>query len=99
MTEMGTDLLPALIALMQWGDRWLDGRGGPVAVVHRGCGAEVRAELRCAAGHDVGLTDFDTQMRQPEAPQSGLRHPPRSRRNVRISAVLHLPHYLSKMIC
>src|SRR6478609_9884846 len=39
MTEKGRDLMPALIALMQWGDRWLDDTGGPVALTHRGdCG-------------------------------------------------------------
>ena len=27
LTEQGADLFPALAALMQWGDRWLDERG------------------------------------------------------------------------
>ncbi len=31
LTEKGADLLPALVALMQWGDRWLDEDGGPGA--------------------------------------------------------------------
>src|SRR5919199_193783 len=30
LTEKGADLFPALVALMQWGDKWLDERGGPV---------------------------------------------------------------------
>ena len=52
LTEKGRELLPAVIALMQWGDRWTAGPAGPAVVVtHRGCGAEVRAELTCAAGH------------------------------------------------
>src|ERR1700757_833597 len=38
LTEKGADLFPALVALMQWGDRWLDDRGGPVELRHRGCG-------------------------------------------------------------
>jgi DNA-binding HxlR family transcriptional regulator len=59
LTEKGSELLPALIALMQWGDRWLDERGGPVELRHRGCGEPVHAELRCAAGHQVGSEELD----------------------------------------
>ena len=62
LTEKGRDLLPALIALMQWGDRWLDG-DGPVAITHRSCDEEVRAELRCAAGHQVGPDDLAAELR------------------------------------
>ena len=29
LTPKGEDLFPVLVALMQWGDRWLDDRGGP----------------------------------------------------------------------
>src|SRR4051795_2616053 len=32
LTEKGAGLFPALAALMQWGNRWLDDRGGPVEV-------------------------------------------------------------------
>lgn len=51
LTEMGADLLPALVAVMQWGDRWAQDGHGPVELTHRGCGEKVTAELRCAAGH------------------------------------------------
>ena len=54
---MGTDFFPALVALMQWGGRWLGPAG--VEMQHRACGAGVRAELRCAEGHDVGVGDID----------------------------------------
>lgn len=59
LTEMGADLFPALAALMQWGDRWLE--PSAVRLEHHGCGAPVEVALRCAAGHalassaDVGL--------------------------------------------
>jgi DNA-binding HxlR family transcriptional regulator len=54
LTEMGADFLPALVALMQWGDRWLqpDGRA-PIELHHDNCGERVGAELRCADGHSV----------------------------------------------
>jgi DNA-binding HxlR family transcriptional regulator len=54
LTDKGADLFPALVALMQWGDRWLDNRGGPVELRHRECGKRVGVELRCDAGHSVG---------------------------------------------
>jgi len=48
LTEKGADLAPALIALMQWGDRWKwKGGVGPVQVLHEDCGHEIRVELRC----------------------------------------------------
>jgi DNA-binding HxlR family transcriptional regulator len=59
LTEKGADLFPALAALMQWGDRWLDDRGGPVELRHRDCGEPVAVELRCAAGHRVGPEELD----------------------------------------
>src|SRR5687768_2832394 len=52
LTEKGLDLQPALVALMQWGDRWTASPDGPpVEVLHRACGATVHAVLACEAGH------------------------------------------------
>lgn len=62
LTEKGRDLLPAVIALMQWGDRWLEG-DGPIVVSHRDCGEEIRAELRCAAGHKIGRGELIAEPR------------------------------------
>jgi DNA-binding HxlR family transcriptional regulator len=59
LTEKGADLFPALMGLMQWGDRWLDDRGGPVELRHRECGERVAVELRCSAGHEVDLDELD----------------------------------------
>jgi len=63
LTPKGADLFPALVALMQWGDRWLDDRGGPVELRHRDCGAPVAVELRCAAGHAVAPDELDLAAR------------------------------------
>lgn len=64
LTEKGADLLPVLVGLMHWGDRWLDDRGGPVELRHRDCGEEIEIELRCAAGHTVsGAEDLDLARR------------------------------------
>ncbi len=59
LTAKGADLFPVLVALMQWGDRWLDDRGGPVQLIHRDCGERVGLELRCAAGHEVARSEID----------------------------------------
>jgi DNA-binding HxlR family transcriptional regulator len=63
LTEKGADLFPALAALMQWGDKWIDDRGGPVELRHRDCGEPVAVELRCAAGHAVRPGELDLAAR------------------------------------
>lgn len=63
LTEKGLDLLPALVALMQWGDRWEAGsEGPPVEIIHRGCGHRVELVLRCSHDHSP-LTARDAQPR------------------------------------
>jgi len=59
LTEKGAELLPVLVSLMQWGDRWLAPDGPPVVLRHRDCGETVRAELRCGAGHEVYADDLE----------------------------------------
>jgi len=54
LTEMGLDLWPVLVAVKDWGDRYLaDPQGPPLSTVHRTCGAVVHAGLHCEAGHAV----------------------------------------------
>lgn len=54
LTAKGLDLLPVMVAVAAWGDRYLaDPEGPPVTFVHRDCGAVVRPALACAEGHDV----------------------------------------------
>ena len=64
LTDKGADLFPALVGLMEWGDRWLDDRGGPVELRHRDCGETVATELRCAAGHTVSVDELDLAARR-----------------------------------
>jgi DNA-binding HxlR family transcriptional regulator len=44
LTQMGRDLFPAVLALMQWGDKYLQSDGGPLAVVDD-AGRPVRVEV------------------------------------------------------
>jgi len=64
LTEKGADLFPVLAALMRWGDRWLDDRGGPVELLHRDCGQPVEVSLLCAAGHEVESNEIDVARRR-----------------------------------
>ncbi|WP_353987489.1 winged helix-turn-helix transcriptional regulator [Ruicaihuangia caeni] len=75
LTQMGVDLLPAAIALMQWGDKYLSDAGeGPVTLRHSGCGARVRAEVRCEYGHEVSLGDITVAL-NPTPPDQPSDHP------------------------
>src|SRR4051795_12460861 len=54
LTQKGIDLYPALVALMEWGDRYLTHDGdAPLELRHRDCGAPVRLQLVCEEGHTV----------------------------------------------
>jgi DNA-binding HxlR family transcriptional regulator len=64
LTPKGADLFPVLVALMKWGDRWLDDRGGPIELLHRDCGEPVEVSLHCAAGHEVQSGEIDIARRR-----------------------------------
>jgi DNA-binding HxlR family transcriptional regulator len=51
LTRKGVDLYPTLVALMQWGDRYLAEGDAPMQLRHRDCGAPVHLTLRCEDGH------------------------------------------------
>jgi DNA-binding HxlR family transcriptional regulator len=55
LTGKGLELYPILVALHDWGNRYLaDIEGSPLRLEHDTCGAEVHAVLRCDDQHDVG---------------------------------------------
>lgn len=62
LTDMGRELLPVLIALMQWGDRWITGPGRePLRVVERRTGRDLpRIALRGSDGAPLALRDLLT---------------------------------------
>jgi DNA-binding HxlR family transcriptional regulator len=54
LTSKGLDLYPTLVALMEWGDRYLCDDGiAPLELRHRECGAPVRLDLVCEEGHTL----------------------------------------------
>jgi DNA-binding HxlR family transcriptional regulator len=71
LTGPGQEVLPVLLALMQWGDRHLTGADGPpLLLTHTGCGARVSVEVRCASGHEVALGEI-TVARWPAGREQG----------------------------
>ena len=60
LTEMGLDLYPVLMALREWGDRYMAEEGPPIEIRHKGCGGEPTLELRCSeCGEQVGARDAE----------------------------------------
>lgn len=58
LTEKGRDLLPAVLALMQWGDKYLQGSGGaPIGLRDDATGQPVRVEVR-SPDREVPLTEL-----------------------------------------
>jgi DNA-binding HxlR family transcriptional regulator len=59
LTEKGRDLVPAVFALMQWGNKYLQGEGGgPLRLVERGTGEPVVIGARTASGRELDLEDL-----------------------------------------
>ncbi|MGH7288654.1 MAG: winged helix-turn-helix transcriptional regulator, partial [Myxococcota bacterium] len=49
LSEQGSDFLGVMVAIMRWGDRWLDrGKGPPIRLRHRTCGELTHADVVCA---------------------------------------------------
>jgi DNA-binding HxlR family transcriptional regulator len=59
LTEKGRDLLPAVFALMQWGNKHLQEEdGGPMRLVARGTGEPVEIGPRTRSGRNLDLDDL-----------------------------------------
>lgn len=56
LTEMGADTGPVVLALYDWGAKYLRDRA-PIDFTHRGCGAPVHVETVCDDGHRVTTGD------------------------------------------
>ncbi|MFC4373999.1 winged helix-turn-helix transcriptional regulator [Nocardia halotolerans] len=64
LTEMGRDLLPAVVALWQWGDKYLQPGPPPLLRVDAESGAPVTADLRTADGTAVELERLAVRVNQ-----------------------------------
>nr|WP_097246438.1 helix-turn-helix domain-containing protein [Nocardia amikacinitolerans] len=64
LTPMGRDLLPAILALMQWGDAHLQPGPAPLLLVEEATGAPVRVEVRSATGKEVELEELGIRVNE-----------------------------------
>ena len=68
LTSKGQDVYPILMALRDWGDRYMAPDGPPVHFRHRECTGEAHVSLACdACGHPLTARDVDP------VPGSGMR--------------------------
>jgi DNA-binding HxlR family transcriptional regulator len=68
LTDKGIELYPVLVAMLGWGDKYASQSAGPpVELRHRDCGAGVRLQLACSAGHVLGSARDVTPVPGPGA--------------------------------
>jgi DNA-binding HxlR family transcriptional regulator len=77
LTDKGLDLWPAMVALMQWGDRYAaPASGAPVLLEHRDCGGAIDEHRICErCGARLSLRD----VRALPGPGATPNHPLRRR--------------------
>lgn len=51
LTQAGTDFMPVVWAMFEWGRKHLGDTG--LRLTHLGCGADATVEIRCGDGHEV----------------------------------------------
>jgi DNA-binding HxlR family transcriptional regulator len=63
LTPKGHDLYPVLLALRDWGDRYMAPEGPPVHYRHRDCGGEAHARLTCdLCGNELTARDVEPEL-------------------------------------
>jgi DNA-binding HxlR family transcriptional regulator len=67
LTRKGVDLLPVILSLMDWGDRYLYEGDAPVTVYDRTTDEPVRVEMRTPSGRRVEPNEMDPRVNDPAA--------------------------------
>ncbi|WP_280261929.1 winged helix-turn-helix transcriptional regulator [Nocardia wallacei] len=68
LTAAGLELVPVLMALMAWGDKWATPPGGPpVRLVHRECGAQFTPQVCCSECGEPATATNTTALAGPGA--------------------------------
>ena len=61
LTEAGTDFMPVVWAMFEWGRHHLPGHNR-LRLTHLVCGADAAVEIRCAEGHPVPPEELGMQL-------------------------------------
>jgi DNA-binding HxlR family transcriptional regulator len=84
LTSMGNEFFAVLVAMVSWGDRWLDdGAGAPVILHHTPCNHDVQASVVCTnCGQAIRSADVQFRVGPGHADSAGavgnpLQDPPR----------------------
>jgi DNA-binding HxlR family transcriptional regulator len=80
LTKSGIDLYPTFMAMMQFGDRWLDPKSGPLQLVHEDCGCVSKPFVACSCCQERLVCRDVTYLDGPGAGVSASEPARRSRR-------------------
>ncbi len=64
LTGKGRDLLPVVLALMQWGDTYLQPGPAPLQLVEESTGAPVRVQVRSESGREIALEQLGVRLNE-----------------------------------
>lgn len=69
LTAKGKELAPVIIALMQWGDRWVLGGKAPLRIVDKDTRETIRqVEIQAADGRSLAFSDLRFRLKEAAAP-------------------------------
>jgi DNA-binding HxlR family transcriptional regulator len=60
LTESGTEFMPVVWAMFEWGRKHVDDTR--LRLAHLDCGAEATVEVRCAGGHEVPADELTVRL-------------------------------------
>ena len=63
LTDAGTELMPVVWAMFEWGRKHL--ADTPLRLTHLGCGAQATVEVVCAQGHSVPPEELGVSLHRP----------------------------------
>jgi len=83
LTDKGISIYPILIALLQWGDKWLPApEGPPLLLTHNVCGKPLEIEMACSACDEEVLpnqTSYELQVSKHRGHKTNPRKNSRKR--------------------
>jgi DNA-binding HxlR family transcriptional regulator len=73
LSEAGREVIPVLMALTAWGDRWTSPEGGsPVTYTHRDCQNEIAPTVSCPSCREpITIDDVDVATGPGHLPERG----------------------------